>query len=72
MAIDVAELRNLPPNEKLNLINLLWDDLRESGIPKLPPEELEEIERRYQRMIDHPEEALTIEQMWARVDELRK
>ncbi|HQX49962.1 MAG TPA: addiction module protein [Planctomycetaceae bacterium] len=72
MAIDIQELKNLPPDKKLQLVTMLWDDLRESGIPQLPPEEWEEIFRRDKYMTDHPEESLTTEQMWASVDELLK
>ena len=37
MAINIEELRNLPPDKKLQLVTMLWDDLRESGgVPELP------------------------------------
>ena len=72
MTIDLAELRSLPPDRKLQIINLLWDDLHAVALPKLPQSELDEIDRRYQWMLEHPEETLTTEQMWARVNELRK
>ena len=71
MAINIEELRSLPPDKKLQLVTMLWDDLRESGgVPELPQAEWDEIFRRDQNMTDHPEESLTCEQMWARVDEL--
>jgi hypothetical protein len=72
MTIDLAELRSLPPDKKLQIINLLWDDLHITGLPQLPQSELDEIDRRYRRMLEHPEQTLTGEQMWARVDELLK
>ena len=73
MAVNIEELRSLPADEKLQIVTILWDDLRESqGIPALPQEEWDEIFRRDQYMTDHPEESLTLEQMWARVDELLK
>ncbi len=72
MAIDLAELRSLPADRKLQIITLLWDDLHESGLPALSQAEWEEIERRDRYMTEHPEESLTTEQMWARVDELLK
>ena len=72
MAIDIQELRNLPPNEKLQIVNLLWDDLRSASAIQLPEAEMIEIRRRDQEMREHPEQALTLEQMWAKVDALRK
>ena len=72
MAIDIEELRSLPPDKKLQLVTMLWDDLRENGMPQLPKEEWDEIFRRDQYMTDHPEVSLSTDQMWARVDELLK
>ncbi len=72
MTIDLAELRSLPPDKKLQIITLLWDDLHDNPPPKLPTSELQEIDRRYRRMLEHPAETLTTEQMWARVDESLK
>ena len=72
MTIDVAELRELSRAEKLRLVNLLWEDLHSSAAPQLPPEEWEEIFRREKELEEHPERALTLEQMWARVSELRQ
>ena len=73
MTIDIDELRRLPPARKLQLVTLLWDDLRDSGgVPELPQEEWDEIFRRDQYMSEHPEESLTLDQMWQRVDELLK
>lgn len=71
MAIDLQELLDLPPKEKLELVNMLCDDLYASGIT-LPEAEMEEIRRRYEEAQAHPERLLTTEQMWAKVDELRK
>jgi hypothetical protein len=72
MAIDLAELRSLSPAKKLQIITLLWNELHESGIPELSEAEWEVIERRDRYMTKYPEESLTTEQMWARVDELLK
>lgn len=72
MAIDLAELRSLSPAEKLQIITFLWNELHESGIPELSETEWEVIERRDSDMTEYPEESLTTEQMWARVDELLK
>lgn len=70
MAIDLAELQSLPPDKKLQIVTLLWNELHESGIPELSEAEWEEIERRDRYMTEHPQESLTTEHMWARADEL--
>ena len=73
MAFDVQELLSLPASEKLRLINLLWENMQESEIiAQIPQSEWDEVSRREEHMKAHPEEWLTEEQMWQRVDELRK
>jgi hypothetical protein len=67
MTIDLAELRSLPPDRKLQIITLLWNDLHESGLPDLPESEWEEIFRREQAVLEHPEETLTLDDVLARV-----
>lgn len=64
MSIDLEELRRLTPERKLHIINLLWEDLNGTDLPE---SEWQEIFRRQQEMADHPEESLTVEQMWAQV-----
>lgn len=71
MAVDFAELRRLSPEQKLQIVTMLWEDLRESpGVLKLSQDDLDEINRREEYMKEHPDEWLTSDQMWARVDEL--
>jgi putative addiction module component (TIGR02574 family) len=71
MAVDFAELRRLSPEQKLQIVTMLWEDLRESpSVLKLSQDDLDEINRREEYMKEHPDEWLTSEQMWARVDEL--
>lgn len=73
MAINIEELLSLPAKEKLRLANLLWENVRESdAIMQLTQSEWDEIFRRKNHMEAHPEDWLTVEQMWNRVDELRK
>ena len=73
MAIDIAELRKLPEDMKMEIVHALVVDLQHAGLPiSLPQEELDEIDRRYRRMVEHPEETLSTEEMWARVDALLK
>ncbi|MCA9013103.1 MAG: addiction module protein [Planctomycetaceae bacterium] len=71
MAVDFAELRRLSPEQKLQIVTMLWEDLRESpSVLKLSQDDLDEINRREEYMKEHPDEWLTSDQMWARVDEL--
>jgi putative addiction module component (TIGR02574 family) len=73
MAINIEELLSLPAIEQLRLANLLWENVRESdAVMQLPQSEWDEIFRREEHMKAHPEEWMTAEQMWSRVDELRK
>ncbi len=73
MAINIEELLSLPAIEQLRLANLLWENVRESdAVMQLPQSEWDEIFRREEYMKAHPEEWMTAEQMWSRVDELRK
>ena len=73
MAVDFAELRRLSPQQKLQIVTMLWDDLRETpGTWKLSQEDIDEIHRREAYMKERPEEWLTTEEMWARVDERQK
>ena len=73
MAINIEELLSLPAIEQLRLANLLWENVRESdAVMQLPQSEWDEIFRREEHMKAQPEEWMTAEQMWSRVDELRK
>jgi putative addiction module component (TIGR02574 family) len=72
MAVDIAELRSLPRDEKLRLVNLLWEDLHATAVVRFSDEEMAEIRRRDQEMREHPERSLTTEQMWAQVNEKRQ
>ena len=72
MAVDIAELKSLPREEKLRLVNMLWDDLHASAVAKFSDAEMDEIRRRNREMQEHPERALTLDQMWAKIDERRQ
>jgi putative addiction module component (TIGR02574 family) len=68
MTVNIEELRPLPPEEKLRLIALLWDDLAETDqeIP-LPAWIDEEAQRRREEMINDPTRSVSHEEMWQRV-----
>lgn len=64
MAVDFAELRRLSPEQKLQIVTMLWEDLRESpSVLKLSQDDLDEINRREEYMKEHPDEWLTSDQM---------
>lgn len=64
MAIDLQELNRLPRQEKLRIINSLWENMSD---PELPASEWQEIFQRQADVDLHPEELLTVEQMWSQV-----
>ncbi len=72
MLAGFEHFHDLPMADKLRLVGEMWDDIFASGEP-LPfsPEVLEELERRWQDMEDHPETVLTREELWQRVDQAR-
>ncbi|MDA1229146.1 MAG: addiction module protein [Planctomycetota bacterium] len=71
MSVDFSELKSLPREEKLRLVNMLWDDIHESAVVKFSDQDMDEIHRRHQEMREHPERAMTLEQMWANIDARR-
>lgn len=67
MSIDVNELRALPNDEKLRIVELLWDDLGNSKAPIALPEWItQEIARRRDEMRD-PSLGLSHEETWRRI-----
>ena len=69
LSIDTAALRALPPAEKLELVELLWDDLgaADAAIP-LPAWVDAEAQRRRDEMIGGGVSGLTHEEVWRRID----
>lgn len=61
-------IRALPPDQKLELINELWDDLAASATFKLPLAELKEIQRRREELRANPEIAINREELWRRAN----
>lgn len=68
MPINTDELRALPPDEKLRIVELLWDDLGEetAQIP-LPDWVDREAAKRREDMRD-PTFGLSHEEAWERID----
>lgn len=61
-------LRALPPDEKLAIVTLLWDDLAASSPLRLPDDELAEMNRRRDELLANPESAIDADEVWRRVD----
>lgn len=69
MSINPAELLPLSPEEKLRIIELLWDDLGNSDqIIPLPEWAIEEGLRRRDEIVAKPELGLTHEEVWSRIN----
>ena len=69
MNINVDELRALSISEKLDLVELLWDDLGDSAaaVP-LPNWAEQEALRRREELISDPAAGLSHEEVWRRID----
>jgi putative addiction module component (TIGR02574 family) len=62
-------LRNLPPAEKLQIVEELWDDLADSSTPlPLPSWHLEEARRRAAELDADPSIAIDREELARRID----
>lgn len=69
MSIDITELRNLPTDEKLQIVELLWDDIGASKEPvTLHPWQFDEAKRRRNDLRRDPSMALDRDEVWRRVD----
>jgi putative addiction module component (TIGR02574 family) len=69
MTINLAELRALPPEEKLRIVEMLWDDLGDSTMPiPLPDWVIQEANRRREELMHNPALALSHEEVWRRID----
>jgi putative addiction module component (TIGR02574 family) len=62
MSIDISELRQLPPEEKLQIIGELWDSLATEQLP-LPQWQIDEIERRDKAYRENPSAVIPWEQV---------
>lgn len=68
MTIDVNELRSLTPTEKLQIIEMLWDDLGDSDQPIPLPDWVDrEAARRREEMKDHSI-GVSHEETWRRIE----
>jgi putative addiction module component (TIGR02574 family) len=72
MLADYESLRQLPVNEKLQVIGMLWSDIEASreDFP-ISDEAVQEIERRVLDYQKNPADTFTREELWRRVDAKR-
>ena len=72
MLADYESLRLLPVAEKLQVIEMLWNDIEASSEKlHISAEVRQEIDRRGAEMDADPSLGLTEEELWSRVDQLR-
>lgn len=73
MSVDPAKLLALTPEEKLHIIELLWDDLGNSDqtLP-IPSWAIAEGQRRRDEFRAKPEIGLTHAEVWSRIDRRKK
>ncbi|MFN0056587.1 MAG: addiction module protein [Planctomycetales bacterium] len=69
MPINSIELRALPAAEKLQIVEMLWDELGESDVSiPLPEWVAQEAVRRRDEMQTDPSVGLTHEEAWRRIE----
>ncbi len=69
MAVDLNELRALSKEEKLRLVEILWDDLGSENEPiPLPDWVAAEAKRRRDEMLSDSSFGLSHEEVWKRID----
>ena len=70
MNISIDDIRRLPADQQLSLAEQIWDGLLASG-QLLQQWQIEEVRSRVKELDERPEIAMTEDEMWRRVDELR-
>ena len=69
MSIDISELRKLSNQEKLQIVEVLWNDIAASDEPiSLTSDQLEELTRRGEEMKADPSIGIDRDELWRRVD----
>lgn len=69
--IDIAAIEKLSVEERLKLIELIWDTI-EAQQPAVPQEILDEMERRAAESRANPESGMTLDEFETRLRALRK
>jgi putative addiction module component (TIGR02574 family) len=70
MDVSIDQIRQLPIEEQLSLAEQIWDGLLASG-QLVSQWQIDEVRRRAKELQDNPQTALTEDEVWRRVDELR-
>ena len=69
MSTDLPELRKLPVDEKLRIVEVLWDDIAaESGEIELDDRHFAEAKRRSDGLKADPSKAIDRDELWRRVN----
>jgi putative addiction module component (TIGR02574 family) len=69
MPINILDLRALPPLEKLQLVEMLWDELGETDVAiPLPEWVTQEAARRRDDMTRDPSFGLSHDEVWRRIE----
>ncbi len=69
MNVDMTGLKNLPVSDKLQIVELLWDDIGASNEPiVLHPWQFNEATRRSEELKANPSLAIDRDELWRRVD----
>ncbi len=70
MSVDPDELLALPPDEKLRLVEMLWDNLGEATEPiPLPGWVEREAARRRDELVADPSMGVDHEETWRKIDD---
>jgi putative addiction module component (TIGR02574 family) len=62
-----AELMELTPEERIELVENLWDSIDQDDMPPLTPEQQQELDRRYAEHLRDPSSAQEWEDVKARL-----
>ncbi len=69
MSIDLTELKSLPVEEKLRLVEMLWDDIGATNEPViLHSWHVTEAQRRSAELKSDPSIAIDRDELWRRID----
>ncbi len=58
----------LPADEKLKLVEELWDSIPEDELPPLTQQQMEEIERRWKKLQKNPETGMPGDEFFRRLE----